>query len=208
MSGCERMRDCVCVLRKSSLFFSLHRFMVNKQQQQQASVCVCVHMCPFKVLLFTFPAQLPLLREVTHTSPGHSSWARLDSKKVTQTCYCRLSKHGRAADSTGMTAAIFRPRILSLCSGRPTRKRERETERKNKSDSPTDWCVCVSVWASVFVMQQSKQRNRFPLWFFLYKKSQTTGWAVIVGMGGKGFPNLEGSLLSGIKAMISVWQTL
>lgn len=197
-------RVTACLLCKSSLFFSC--LMLNKNggcsrgllsllwnTTAGLSECVCVsHSSSFQTeachatlrnVSFSPSNPVPYTKR-SHTLPGHSSWALLNLKKVTQTCSRRLSKHGWAADSTGMMAVIFRLHILSLCSGRPTKP------KKPEGDSPADWCMYVRMgwWGSAFVMQKSRHRNRFPrffLFFLLFFKISTTAWSVVVvGTGG------------------------
>lgn len=158
---------CVCCAR---LFF--HWFMLNKQhsgcntktQSTSWPACVCAAASPLflhnpscqtevrhpKPFLLMLPhSSLP--QEVTHLTRSQPlGSARL--RKVMWTCLCRPSKIGWAADSIGMMVVIFRPCILSLCSGRPTNEVTHQLID-----------VSVSLWASVFVMSSSRHRNRFPL---------------------------------------------
>lgn len=108
----------------------------SPKHRAPAGLCVCVwtitlssvtpsakqkHAVP-NHFLYTFPVPRFLPQEVTHLTTSEqlgSAWLI----KFMRTCFCRLSKHGWAADSIGMMAVIFRPCILSLCSGRPTKKR-------------------------------------------------------------------------------------
>lgn len=127
-----------------------------KHSAPAGQLCVCVRVHSSSVLPKQehpklFPSRFPARRGYT-LSQVAAAQLNLTLERSCEPVSVGPSKHGRAAESIEMMAVIFRPCILSLCSGRPTNEVTHQLID-----------VCVSKWASVFVMPSSRHRNRFPL---------------------------------------------
>lgn len=173
LSGCERMRDCVCCAR---VLFPPLPLLYGEQEaakwDQLSSntswplfVCVCVHMSLQKCFFSHF-LHGSHCSERSHTSPGHGSWARLDwkrsSKPVTVGCpnmdELQIPQEWRRLF---LGLAFFLCAVVVL----------REKEKKGKKVTHQLIDVCASVCEQVCLScSRASKRTGFLSGFFLYKK--------------------------------------